>query len=47
MDAFESYINAIDIDYDSEKVTITGYVYKLKTPQFKNVKQSAYAKGTN
>ena len=29
MDDFESYINAIDVDYDSEDVTFTGYVYKL------------------
>ena len=27
MDDFESYINPIDIDYDSEDVLITGYVY--------------------
>ena len=47
MDAFESYINAIDVDYDSEDVTYTGYVYKLNTPQFKFVKRSAYGKGTN
>ena len=26
MDDFESYKNAIDIDYDSEDVTFTGYV---------------------
>ena len=44
---FESYINAIDIDYDSEDVTLTGYVYKLVTPQFNVVKRSVYAKGTN
>ena len=24
---FESYINAIDIDYDSKEVTFTGYVF--------------------
>ena len=47
MDNFESYINAIDVDYDSEDVTFTGYVYKLNTPQFNVVKRSAYAKGTN
>ena len=29
MDDFESYINALDIDYDSEDVTFTGYVSKL------------------
>ena len=34
MDDFENYINAIDVDYDSEDVTFTGYVYKLNTPHF-------------
>ena len=47
MDDFERYINAIDVDYDREDVTFTGYVYKLSTPQFKVVKRSAYGKGTN
>ena len=47
MNDFENYINAIDIDYDSEDVTFTGYVYKLNTPQFKVVKRSAYGRGTN
>ena len=47
MDDFESYINAIDVDYDSEDVTFTGYVYKLNTPPFKVVKGSAYGKDTN
>ena len=52
MDDFESYINSIDVDYDREvdydrDVTFTGCVYKLNTPQFKVVKRSAYAKGTN
>ena len=41
MDDFERYINAIDVDYDSEDVTFIGYVYKLDTPQFKVVKRSA------
>ena len=44
---FERYINAIDIDYDSEDVTFTGYVYKVDTLQFKIVKRSAYGKGTH
>ena len=26
MDDFESYINAIDVDYDSKDVTFSGYV---------------------
>ena len=47
MDDFERYINAIDIDYDSEDVTFTGYVYKLNTPRFKVVKRSAYGRGIN
>ena len=47
MDDFESYINAIDIDYDSEDVTFSSYIYKLNTPQFHVVKRSAYGKGTN
>ena len=47
MDDFESYTKAIEFDYDSDDVIFTGSVYKLKTPQFKVVKRSAYAKGTN
>ena len=47
MDGFESYINAIDIDFDSEDVTFTGYVHKLNKPQFNVVQRSAYAKSTN
>ena len=47
MDDFERYINAIDIDYDSEDVTFSGYFYKLDTPQFKVVRRSAYGRGTN
>ena len=46
MDDFERYINAIDIDYDSEDVTFTGYVYKINTPHFKIVKRNAYGRGT-
>ena len=47
MDDFESFVNAIDVIYDSDDVTFTGYVYKLKTPHFKVVKRSAYGRGTN
>ena len=46
-DNFESYINAIDVDFDSEDVTFTGYVCKLNTPQFKVVQRNGYGKGTN
>ena len=47
MDDFECYIDPIDTDCDSEDVTFTGYVLKLKTLQFKFVIRSAYGKGTN
>ena len=47
MDHFESYINTIDVDYDSEDGFFTGYIYKLNTPQFNVVKRSAYDKGTS
>ena len=47
MDEFERYINAIDVDYDSEDVTFTGYVYKINTTQFNVVRRSAYGRGTN
>ena len=47
IDDFERYIIAIDIEYDSEDVTFSGYVHKLETLQFKVVKRSAYGKGTN
>ena len=47
MDDFESYTSVIDIDYDSEDVTFTGWLYKLNTPDFNVVKRSTYRKGTN
>ena len=47
LDDFESYINAIDTDYNSEDVIFTGYVYKLNAPQFKVVGRNTYDKGTN
>ena len=46
LDDFERYINAINVEYDSEDVFFTGYVYKLDTPHIKVVKRSAYGKGT-
>ena len=42
MGNFETYINAIDIDYDSDDVIFTGYIYKLNIPQFNVVRRSAY-----
>ena len=47
MDDFESYINAIDFDYDSGVLIFTGNVYKLFTPQFNVANRSAYDEGTH
>ena len=44
MDDIESFINAMDIDYDSEEATFNGYVYKLNTAEFNVVKRSAHIK---
>ena len=46
VDDFESYINAIDDDYDSEHVSFTGWLYKLNTPEFNKGKRSQYGKRT-
>ena len=46
VDDFESFINAIDIDYDGEDVTFSGKFFsKLKIPQFKVGKRSAHGRG--
>ena len=48
VDDFESYINAIDNSgYDSEDVILTGWLYKLNTPEFKKVNRSQYGRGTD
>ena len=47
MDDFERSSNAIDIDYDSEDVTFTGYIFEIKTHQFNVFRRSAYGRSTN
>ena len=47
INSFESYINAIDIDYDGEDVIFTGWLYELKTPRFNKVNRSQYGRGTD
>ena len=48
VDDFKSYINAIDNSgYDSEDVIFTGWLYKVNTPEFKNVNRSHYGRGTD
>ena len=44
---FETYVTAIDVDYDSEDVIFTGWVNHLNAPQFKIVKRSVYGKNTD
>ena len=47
MDDLESHKNALDVEYDTDDVTFTGYVFIINIPQFNVVKRSTYAKGTN
>ena len=47
MNSFRSYINRIDIDYDSKGVIFTWYVYEVNTPQFNRVNRSQYGRGTD
>ena len=42
---YEAYINAIDLDYDSEDAFFNGYIYKINTPQFNKVNRSQYGNG--
>ena len=46
LDDFETFTNAIDIDYDSDDVVFTGWLYKLNTPEFNRVNTSQYGRGT-
>ena len=39
---YESYINAIDQDYESEDAIYNGYIYRLITPHFNLVNRSQY-----
>ena len=47
LDDFETYINAIDIGYDSEDVIFTRRLYKLNTTEFNKVKRSQFGRGTD
>ena len=47
LDDFEAYINALDVVYDSEDVIFTGWLYKLKTPDFNKVKRPQYGRVTD
>ena len=42
---FESYINSIDQDYDSDDAIFNGYIYKIDTPIYNKVNRSQYGNG--
>ena len=42
---FESYINSIYQDYDSDDSIFNGFIYKINTRQFNKVKRSQYGNG--
>ena len=42
---YEAYINSIDEGYVAEDAISNGYIYKIKTAQFKKVNKSQYGNG--
>ena len=42
---YESYINGIDQDFDSDDALFNEYVYKLDTPEFNKVNRNQYGNG--
>ena len=47
IDNFGIYINAIDVDNDSEIVISTGWLDRLNTPDISKIKRSQYGRGTD
>ena len=47
VDDFESHINAIGADYDSEDVIFTDWLYILETHEFDKVNRTHYDRGTD
>ena len=45
MDDFETCINFIDDDYDSEDIIFTGWLYKVNKPEFNKINRSQYGRG--
>ena len=46
VDDFDTFINAIDGDFDSEDVIFSGWLYKLNTAEFNKAIRSQYGKTT-
>ena len=42
---YESFINAIDQNYETEDAIFNGYIYKIDTPQFNLYETSQYGNG--
>ena len=42
---YESFINAIDQDYDSEDALFNGYLFKIDTPKINLIRSSQYGNG--
>ena len=42
---YETYVNAIDQDYESEDAIFNGYIYRTDTPQVNLFNRSQYGKG--
>ena len=45
IDDYETYINSIDQDYDSDDTIFKGYIYQINTPHFNKVNRSQYGNG--
>ena len=45
IDDYESYINAIEQNYESEDAIFNGCIKKINTPQFNKVNRSQYGSG--
>ena len=46
IDAFETYSNAIHVNYESEDILLTGWLYKLNTPEVNRISRSQNWRGT-
>ena len=46
IDDFETYINAVDVGYDSDDVFFTRWLYELSTTEFNKVNRSQYGRST-
>ena len=47
VDDFEGYMNALDADNDSEDVLFTGWLDRLRTPEFNRANRDQYDSGTD